>query len=147
MLRRIARVLRQVLFVVGLVAGLLLILSLFVSVRAWSHWPGDQTVILGGGGVIHVAIFWDATGVPLYPERIEITYGVDILSAFLMFLYFPSYDEIPDPTAVAVSITIPLWLLAFLCLAWPVTSFVIARRRRGTRGFEVEPSRGVESDE
>jgi hypothetical protein len=34
-------------------------------------------------------------------------------------------------------LSIPLWLLAFLCLAWPVTSFLLARRRRG-RGFEVE---------
>jgi hypothetical protein len=32
---------------------------------------------------------------------------------------------------------IPLWLLAAVCLAWPVTSFVVRRRRRG-RGFEVE---------
>src|SRR5687768_3231902 len=33
-------------------------------------------------------------------------------------------------------IQLPLWLLAFLCLAWPVTSFLVRRRRRG-RGFEV----------
>ena len=31
---------------------------------------------------------------------------------------------------------IPLWLLAFLCLAWPVTSFIIHRRRH-KRGFPV----------
>jgi hypothetical protein len=43
-------------------------------------------------------------------------------------------DGLPGWTTVSL----PLWLLAFLCLAWPVTSFVIARRRRGTRGFEVE---------
>src|SRR5687767_12391167 len=33
---------------------------------------------------------------------------------------------------------IPIYCVAFLCLAWPVTSFVIARRRRGLRGFEVQ---------
>jgi hypothetical protein len=31
----------------------------------------------------------------------------------------------------------PLWLLAFLCLVWPVTSFIIARRRH-KRGFPVD---------
>ena len=40
---------------------------------------------------------------------------------------------------VAISfIAIPFWLLAFLCLAWPVTSFVIARRRRRGQGLPVE---------
>jgi hypothetical protein len=34
-------------------------------------------------------------------------------------------------------IAIPLWLLAAVCLVWPVTSFITERRRRG-RGFEVE---------
>ena len=52
------------------------------------------------------------------------------------------------PSAVNVRngwhVVIPLWLLAVLCLAWPVTSFVIARRRRGTRGFDVEPSQRAE---
>ena len=33
-------------------------------------------------------------------------------------------------------INIPLWLPALLCLAWPVTSFLLARRRR-RRGFPV----------
>ena len=35
---------------------------------------------------------------------------------------------------------VPLWLLAFLCLAWPVTSLLLARRRRKGRGFAVEPA-------
>jgi hypothetical protein len=38
---------------------------------------------------------------------------------------------------------IPLWLLAFICLAWPVTSFIVARRRRKGRGFEVEARPGA----
>jgi hypothetical protein len=37
-----------------------------------------------------------------------------------------------------LTLKFPLWLLAFLCLAWPVTSFLLSRRRRG-RGFAVEP--------
>ena len=33
-------------------------------------------------------------------------------------------------------VMLPHWLLVVLCLAWPVTSFIIARRR-GKRGFPV----------
>src|SRR5690606_17996222 len=32
---------------------------------------------------------------------------------------------------------IPLWLLSAVCLAWPGTSFLLAARHRGKRGFEV----------
>ena len=39
-----------------------------------------------------------------------------------------------------VFISIPLWLLAAICLAWPVTSLLLARRRRKGRGFAVEPA-------
>ena len=42
------------------------------------------------------------------------------------------------------AIAIPLWLLAFICLAWPVTSFILARRRH-KRGFPVEPTAGGEA--
>ncbi len=63
------------------------------------------------------------------------------------------YDYIPSPALPAhpilfpsvwyhpsiplLNIRIPLWLLAALCLAWPVTSFIVGRRRR-RRGFAVE---------
>ena len=40
-------------------------------------------------------------------------------------------------------VVVPLWLVAFLCLAWPVTSFILARRRRKGRGFEVEARAGA----
>jgi hypothetical protein len=32
----------------------------------------------------------------------------------------------------------PFWLFALWCLAWPVASLLLARRRRRGRGFEVE---------
>lgn len=35
--------------------------------------------------------------------------------------------------------SLPLWLLAAICLAWPITSYFLRRRREG-RGFEVEPT-------
>ena len=40
-----------------------------------------------------------------------------------------------EPVEVFVSFW-PIWFLAFLCLAWPVTSFII-HRRRNKRGFPV----------
>ena len=39
----------------------------------------------------------------------------------------------------SVDVRVPLWLLAAICLAWPVTSLLLARRRRKGRGFAVEP--------
>lgn len=35
-----------------------------------------------------------------------------------------------------IHFTVPLWLLATVCLAWPVTSFIVARRRH-KRGFPI----------
>jgi hypothetical protein len=58
-------------------------------------------------------------------------------------LYRDTFRQLGVPET---ELTIPIWYLAFLCLACyvialrlaPVTSFLLARRRRGTRGFEVE---------
>ena len=44
-----------------------------------------------------------------------------------------------ESTAGGAGGTIPIWLLAVMCLAWPVTSFLVRRRRRG---FEVEAKDG-----
>jgi len=35
--------------------------------------------------------------------------------------------------------TLPLWLPAVACLAWPATSFVVRRRKR-KRGFSIDPA-------
>jgi hypothetical protein len=43
-----------------------------------------------------------------------------------------------DPQFRVTEVSLPLWLLAAICLAWPVTSFILARRKR-KRGFPVEP--------
>ena len=43
----------------------------------------------------------------------------------------------PDWGLVNSWLTIPLWLLAAVCLAWPVTSLILHRRRQ-KRGFPVE---------
>jgi hypothetical protein len=43
-----------------------------------------------------------------------------------------------DDETRMVRAELPLWLLAAICLAWPVTSFILARRRH-KRGFPIEP--------
>lgn len=48
--------------------------------------------------------------------------------------YFWPRVTFNSPTIFA---DIPLWLLAVLCLAWPVISFIVHRRKR-QRGFTVE---------
>src|SRR5688572_174477 len=40
--------------------------------------------------------------------------------------------------AKVTTLRLPLWLLAAICLVWPVTSLLLARRRRKGRGFTVE---------
>ena len=55
--------------------------------------------------------------------------------------FLPHWD-VSGPTWRYVSL--PLWLPCVICLAWPVTSFIIARRRH-KRGFPVEPKGGGES--
>lgn len=52
---------------------------------------------------------------------------------------WPHYDVDGPPWRPVHQIRLPLWLLAAICLAWPVTSFIIARRRR-KRGFVIEVS-------
>ena len=43
-------------------------------------------------------------------------------------------------------IWVPLWVPAAICLAWPVTSFIIHRRRH-KRGFPVEPKGTVNASD
>ena len=45
---------------------------------------------------------------------------------------------LPSVRSDFIVFTFPIWLLAAICLAWPVTSLLLARRRRKGRGFEIE---------
>jgi hypothetical protein len=68
--------------------------------------------------------------------------GVERVEASLSPLSDPS-TRVP-PTFDArwsggkIAAACPLWLLAAICLAWPVTSMLLARRGRKGRGFEIE---------
>lgn len=52
--------------------------------------------------------------------------------------------SIAEPPYVRHWVGIPLWIVAALCLAWPVASLVIHRRRL-PRGFPVEPPQDARS--
>jgi hypothetical protein len=142
MLRRVARALKALL-VVAAIALLVWLPVSFIRVLyvAFPLADGEAGVVSDRGYML----LWHAT-----PSRFpKASLGVHDLRR---------WDDFGDPRAkrgagralwphtykIALTriqvyhFSIPLWLLAVLCLAWPVTSFVIARRRRGTRGFEVE---------
>ena len=57
---------------------------------------------------------------------------------------WPRFSRGPFGPFVLTSVRLPLWLLAAICLAWPVTSFIIHRRRH-KRGFPIEPKGGGET--
>ena len=90
----------------------------------WQEWSGGPTVPRRGGQII---IPSGTTLMSIKRERnpLEVDYGTLGLRTTIRY------------------VEVPLWLLAAICLVWPVTSLLLARRRRKGRGFEVE----VASDE
>src|SRR5687768_359167 len=137
MLRWVARALRVVLFALGI--SVLLWFPLSFRYQTSVGWR--NVVVYSEAGAMDLWC-WDLetlqealrtdlrarVGRRTFPPGLEYPSTKDAL--------FPRIDdrlgEFDD-----ILITIPLWLLAVVCLAWPVTSFLLARRRRG-RGFEVE---------
>ena len=123
MLRRIARVLRVLVFGAGLSLLLWLPLSFYFFVGLFT--PLSSTTSVGGGVrfVYYPSAFsWSCS----YGQRPPEFKGHPAV-------FFPQVLQWPEGVYV---LDIPLWLLAFLCLAWPVTSFIIHRRRH-KRGFPV----------
>src|SRR5688500_6459776 len=131
MLRRVARILRAFMFGVGICLFLWVPASYFVDfVVQGDVGSTDMSVWVRGNRVdIDVGV----TERP-YPAYFEVV----IESSEQRRFRFPLLPEWwRPPWGGKLFVRIPLWLLAFLCLAWPVTSFLLARRRRG-RGFPVE---------
>ena len=91
------------------------------SVWLISPWPGDHARFVFGDGVLWINIVTQA------PEP-------SLNNPMQLAVHRITERGSLDATRNAV---IPLWLLAAVCLAWPVTSLLVQRRRRG-RGFEVE---------
>jgi hypothetical protein len=121
--------------VLGVVLLAWLPLSFYYRVGVVSPWPWGGNVMGSSQGSAFTSVgptplFW-GWGIGRSVTNEE-TYWTDAL--------WPVVDI--DGTFYYVSC--PLWLLAFLCLAWPVTSFILARRRH-KRGFPVEPVAGGEA--
>ena len=132
--RRVAPALRGSLLVIGLLIYSSLALTFFYSATVRFDVSGKGHEI----GVWSGAIVW-TSGSDISYQQFDFRVG-DLFPGALRasLAIYPQIRLISDGPLSFRALSIPLWLLAFLCLAWPVTSFVIARRRRRTRGFEVE---------
>ena len=144
MLRRVARVLRVGLVVIGITVLLWLPFSLFFI--AGMSWEGSA--VASEAGALRIWHIWDMEAL----EGVLATeFRADVGQRDASLLG----DEeslVKDALVPSVSdrlvgfrdtlVTIPLWLLVVICLAWPVTSFIVARRRGKGRGFEVEAKAG-----
>ena len=137
MLRRVARVLRFLLLLAGTLTLLLLAVSWFVGVEITSPWPPDITNIGSRQGtVLLVVTDHQVHTVPSIRFRLELTrlspYELNVTALW------PSVRRLSAPRLgfTQVELSLPHWLLALICLAWPVTSFIIHRRRH-KRGFPV----------
>ena len=139
--RRVARALRRGLLVVGVALTLWIPASYFVVFVAASSrhglaaFEGGVAVQVGRGEVHPSFLGTPELGIRALPDRGRPVWGV--IDAVL-FTVGGTVGLRGTNFALKVYM-IPLLPVAFACLAWPVTSFVVARRRRRRRGFPVEP--------
>ncbi len=137
---------RLALFALG--AGLLAwtVLSLAVVISFWLPLPGGLVIALESEMGNGTAGF--VRDVPEWVREPDVQFRspgpASALTTLAGFDYFTSTS--PGYSGwTAAYVTFPLWLLAAVCLAWPITSFVLERRRRGG-GFEVEPASSLQVD-
>ena len=149
MLRRAVTALRGLLLVMGALILLWIPFSYYFSARYDHSWRSTGFSMISFRGCLHVALLHDG-GDPNTLAYVRDTSGwpafelkrLDKFRFFAREALWPVWRRQDlDATHDLTFFWIPLWLLAFLCLAWPVTSFVIARRRRRGRGFEVEATK------
>jgi hypothetical protein len=136
MLRRVARTLRGIFLVVGIGATLFTGITAFVQLSVISDWPPRKTSVMVGFGRAEVSWLQTAPDdLPLDPPGVNLTcHSFALNPGWLPTLRRFDQPSIPYKSMV---FSVPFWLLAAVCLPWPVTSFLVRRRRRG-RGFEVE---------
>ena len=146
-MRRVARALRFLLLSAGLGCLLLLLVGLAVSWSYGPQWEADTFDITVHGGTLFFKVWLDGDVeyIPGPSDLVGDSFGYE----FPDFSWhwnrpftppwnapWPAVQTWRAPHQSAYFFTVPLWLLAAVCLAWPVTSFVVRRRRRG-RGFDV----------
>src|SRR5688500_15755898 len=137
MLRRVAPGLRLVLLVAGMLCVTCLPASWFC--RAWGF--NEATGVWVGVGGCWAGIARTPSDGSFFPSAYTDGYGFEARSGDIewsrVFRTQVEYDD--RGIKGVIFVTVPLWLLAAVCLAWPVTSLLLASRRRKARGFAVEP--------
>ena len=142
MLRRLARIVGVGLFALGTVFLIWLPVSYFVLVAFFLSSPRwmPEALVLAREGAVAVSITVDSD--QRITDGFQLVYGPIGLAPEKSPTWSPLLPRITRPFVPEYNHTrfaIPLWLLAAICLAWPVTSFIIHRRRH-KRGFPVEPA-------
>src|SRR5688500_15156224 len=133
MLRRVVRTLRVLLLVIGL--GLLALwpVSGLFQITLESPWPFEVTVLASRGGEVGMYFYAEVPAA----DRPRPGFALYPLDEYSWMPGRPGIARADLGPLKVTEVTSPLWLIAAVCLGWPVTSLVVRRRRRG-RGFEVE---------
>ena len=123
--------------VVGVASLAAIPISSIFSLHVRVPWPEECSGLLVAEGRIAVERIYE---LPLVIPRRPFELAVFRHETKLDVWASPQLLHIVDRNLgyYAVAVIMPLWVPAFICLAWPVTSFILARRK-SKRGFPVEP--------
>ena len=127
MLRRVARGLRLLLFTLGVALLVWFPVSFYYQISLLAPWPFGGAQLWSLEGSLKLFVFKADEAVPGYAASAGRQYFDSVLAD--QFWVTVEWRDI-------YHVHVPLWMVALLCLAWPVMSFVMRKRRR--RGFEVE---------
>jgi hypothetical protein len=131
-----------------LITGVLLLLGVFVSQRlalqVASSWPDGGIEAVAQLGYLRISYVDTSDDLPLRDNYVVFS-GPTRRFKWDRALV-PNWRTArwssngPEDWTTFYDLDVPLWLLSVICLAWPVTSLLLARRRRKGRGFAVEPA-------
>ena len=133
MLHRVARALRLLLLVTGIVLLAWLPASFCLVLEAHASALGRSGGVFSNDGAVEFWVFHSVPGAQGASVSFELDrYHGTTMQRTLVFALFPQ-----SPTSWVPIISIPLWLPATLALAWPVIAYLGSRHRRARRGFPV----------
>ena len=145
MLRRISRALRLGLFIVTVLLLAWMPASFLTTAFVELPRPDSGMAVYSNNGKIVIWSLGDNRS--MYYTESAVGFGGRLSPAndksWPLGALRPMFEHrrlTPPSSSQEITLTLPLWLLAAGCLAWPLTSFLIARRRR-RRGFAVELTR------
>lgn len=131
---------RWVLLLAGSALLVWMPLSGFYRLHVVSSWPFAQTYLIIGDSVIYLNI---SREMPWQVQRGVSVRFEPIAARMFDHWWFPSYDAERDVEWTNDEFFIPIWLASAMCLAWPVTSLIVAQRKHRLRGFEVKSAESV----